>query len=119
MASLSFSVRTESTLVEALDALVKERGISRNEAITRLIEWAVMDSFIPLVPGEGLRATKDEGQIVVLTHMDNIVVSGQQGLQQGEMDVYNQAVHLATERQWHLARRLLINNGFSVEYTNP
>ncbi len=112
---MAFTMRFRDEVdVKKLDQIARSHGLDRTAFLNYLAMTAVEQGFVPMLPGEGYRATASSGGMVFLT-MDKESASGTaSGLTDEEEMAYQQAQNLADAGFWHPAKFYLRQAGFEV-----
>ena len=116
---VKFTLRVDDeNLIDQFDELARDHGLTRTALITQLMRDALDAGYVPMRPGEGLRAITASGAEVSLERREKYVSSGRAGLLTDEQEAaFDRACALAApERgsQWVEARKTLETAGFKV-----
>lgn len=113
---MAFTMRFRDEVdVQKLDEIARMHKLDRTTFLNELAQLVIRQGFVPMLVGEGYRATSPEGGVVALTIDNGVVSSGASGLTNRENTVYQQAKQLAEDGFWHPARSCLIKGGFEVK----
>ena len=84
---VKFTLRVDDdTLVSRFDELAREHGMTRTALIVQLMQDALDAGYVPMRPGEGLRAITGSGAEVSLERREKYVSSGRAGLLTDEQE---------------------------------
>ena len=113
----AFTLRIDDDIIEKLDQLWPLYGFkSRNQYLDYLIRQIVQQGFIPTRVGEGYGAKAPGGGQLSLIQQAGFISSGESGLNEQELAVFQQAQRWAEQGQWYKARQHLREAGFEIEY---
>jgi hypothetical protein len=101
--------------VPKLDEIARMHKLDRTTFLNELARLAICHGFVPMLLGEGYRATSPEGGVVAFTIDSGFVSSGASRLSNREVAIYQQARQLAEEGFWYPAKVCLIKGGFEVK----